>query len=1622
MCEEHAAPDTKNYVGIGASAGGVEALQELFLHMPGDTGASFIVVQHLSPDAVSMMDKILGKSSAMPVQLAQEGMIPLPNHIYLNVPGMTLTIQDEQLHLEPAQNRNQLYMPINLMLHSLATQKDAGIIAVILSGSGSDGALGIGSIKSCKGMVIAQKPTEAQYASMPQSAIATGMVDLVESTALIGDFIQNYLKNPTLYYIGSNDSFAENKELLEDFKQVLNTVSLYSGIDFSSYKENTLLRRIERRIGINKFRGIGEYLDYIISSETEKEILYRDLLIGVTSFFRDGEAFKSLKNNVILPLLKRKKKLRFWSIACSTGEEAYSLAILVFECMEQAHFHGDIKIFATDVDPDAISTAQRGIYPESALAGMPEQLLNKYFDAAEYGYMIKENIRKMIIFAKHNIFRDAPFSRLDLIVCRNMFIYVKTDVQKHTFENFYRLLSDNGYLFLGSSESLGTMEDAFILLDKKWKLYQKNMDYNNNSIYRFPLPDNFSEPESHNDTSLKPPHRMNGSNIFEKILFVLAGPSVLTDGFGKIVQIIQQGGKYLSLQDGQFDSSLHSCFAPELAALLEHILSELRKSGDYQMHKKVTGLSDYPNEALNITVSYFQLNEGPYFLIQITEEPIEKPQQSQILDLRELKDSRIQELEKALGESNWNLQLAVEESESRNEELQAANEELLAANEELQSTNEEMQSVNEELYTINAEYQNKILELTTANADFDNLLLNAEVGALYIDGNMHIRKITPIMLQNTNLLISDLERPVTHINFLDSYKEFIHDVYTVSNERKILEKEVTDENNITWLIRIRPYFENNTNHPGGVLVTMFDITKRLEAAKFELKRLIDSVPGGVLRMHYEDELIIDYANDSFYSMSGYTAEEFKIQFHNRYNRLINPADWALLKDKINVSAAAGEIVKAEYPVPKKNGSVCWHSMQAVIFMEAGQIDLQCIITDISLLKMYEQQLKKERDYYNALYQNLVCGIVQYEKTDRSLRCYTANDEAVKMLGFASLEEFRCQEKQTLPDVSHRNDADKISQKLLSMDKVGECVDFEHRIVRRDGEIRWLSGAAKVITAPDEKILIQSTFMDVTEQKKSEEQLKKERDQYDKLYNMLYHMAVCGIIQVDAHSKKILNINREALKILDEDGSADVEAKIFSSAPQSDSKNLCSIGSLLLSLTEIGQQQHISLSLTKKNGDHISIEGWANWIIDALDQKIVQFTFLDVTERERLKEAEIQLKIATKSNEAKSNFLSKMSHEIRTPMNGIAGMVDSALLTIDDTERVKDCLGKMRRSMDHLQKLINDILDMSRIEKGKMTLEEKPFNLETLLDDIVGEFEFSASQKGIFLRLNKKITHKYVVSDITRMREILGNLIGNSIKFTDSCGKVTLSAEEEPVNETVSNYTFQVKDNGCGISSEDQALIFDLFEQGTGNTLTGNKGSGLGLAISKNLVHMLGGSLNVTSAIGWGSEFCFTIPIKLSHESALETKAPDLSHVSFEGLRVLLAEDNELNAEIAETFLKAYGFDVTVCENGREAFEIFTDSDENYFDLILLDIQMPEMNGYETARNIRSLPKTNASSIPILAMSANAFAEDIAASLEAGMNGHIAKPVNMETLIMTLQRFVGKRQQRRPFHPLSQDTP
>lgn len=873
------------YIGIGASAGGLEALEALFKDMPSDSGMAFIVIQHLSPDYKSLMNELLARRTSMPVLVAANDMEVMPNTVYLNSPGNDITLVNGRFVLNAHKSQKALNLPINMFFRSLAADQGKRAIAIVLSGTGSDGMLGVRAIKEAGGMIMAQDERTAKFDGMPRSSISTGLVDFVLPPQQMGVELMHYIKHPYIKDHSLASEFEEDRQKAGTFTRILLLLRTYCGVDFTNYKENTIIRRLERRVSVNRLSSLEEYHVLLRESDKEKDTLYRELLIGVTNFFRDKDAFAILQNKVVPNLRYEKKTLRVWCTACSTGEETYSVAMLIQDYIDTHEIDCDVKIFATDIEQESLDFAGRGIYAESVVSDIAPDLLEKYFIRKDNAYQIKESIRNLVVFASHNILKDPPFSKLDLLVCRNLFIYLKSEVQQKLLAMFYFTLSPQGYLFMGSSESIGEMSEAFRVLDSKWKIYQCKEGYQRNASPGF-----FTMQERSilgNERSAifgsRAAKKVCVEKVMEQAASVVLPPSLLLDSESNIIHVVNDVNDFLKVKPGQFSTSVFANISNDLSLFVSSILRRLKSKKSAVICEHITGLEEFENQ--RVTVKGYDLNcQGRtfYLLCFYSERQKEESGAGCIIDSKEMVNTRIAELELELQTGKENLQATVEELETSNEELQSSNEELIASNEELQSTNEELQSVNEELYTVNSEYQTKIEELSCMTEDLDNLLINAEIGALYLDCKFCIRKITPIMSKVTHIMQTDVGRPIFHISFMDNYPDLLSDLKDVLETLKPVEKELVDTDNHVWLARIRPY-RTNSYAVDGVLLTLVDISSSKQV-ELEFENMVMKYDKQEISLARRERLM-RVMFDATQTMKLFADESQKLQYVNQAAKL-----------------------------------------------------------------------------------------------------------------------------------------------------------------------------------------------------------------------------------------------------------------------------------------------------------------------------------------------------------------------------------------------------------------------------------------------------------------------------------------------------------------------------------------------------------------------------------------------------------------------------------------------------------------------------------------------------------------------------------------------------------------
>ena len=836
------------YIAIGASAGGLEALQEFFQHMPHDSGATFIVIQHLSPDFKSVMGELLGRATKMQVLNARDGIEVRPDNVYLIPPRKNMMIAEGKLLLVDQLPERGINFPIDVFFRALAEDQHHHTISIVLSGTGSDGSRGIQAVKEVGGLVIIQDPRTAQFDGMPRSAEHTGLADVILAPKDMPAKLMNYMTHPMINgrgqplidYVESND--AALKDIFELLKQ-------RSEIDFSQYKPTTVARRIERRIGINQLESLQEYHKLILRSPDELQTLAKDMLIGVTRFFRDSEMFATLEKRVIPDILERvpdDESIRIWVAGCSTGEEAYSIAILFAEAIQKRGESRNVKIFATDVDPDAIAEAGSGQYALNIKDDIDEKRLAEYFVLEHDHYSLRPAIRQMVVFAVHNLIKDPPFSSIHLACCRNVLIYFQADTQKRVLSLLHFSLQKGGFLFLGPSETLGDLKSHFSVEDERCRLFRKvvNTRIATDSV----LPPR-SQPEDNVPTvpallrSYRNVDRFSpAAKITDALISNYAPPCIVLNSNYEIVHVYGDASDFTrSIKAGRFSANIKDIVSEDLSIAVSTALHRAKNSEE-DVHYQNVQYHDQKGELATVDLKILYLKDpslhgGIQYLLIFESSAIAPPNSiKEVIDfnLSDQSQQRIRDLENELQNNQEHLQVTVEELETTNEELQSSNEELMAANEELQSTNEELQSVNEELYTVNSEYQQKIEELTQVNSDLDNILRSTKTGIILLDEAMLIRNHTPVVAEYLNIVNSDVGRPLHHISHNLKYSGLLDSVASVIDGHVVIEKEVKDDRGRSILLSIAPYITDK-NEPRGCVISFTDISevRRLQGALAE---------------------------------------------------------------------------------------------------------------------------------------------------------------------------------------------------------------------------------------------------------------------------------------------------------------------------------------------------------------------------------------------------------------------------------------------------------------------------------------------------------------------------------------------------------------------------------------------------------------------------------------------------------------------------------------------------------------------------------------------------------------------------------------------------------------------
>lgn len=869
-------------VGIGASAGGLEALEIFCAHIPPDVNCAFIVVTHLDPTHKSMMSELLSRHTKLVVKQIDNGEIIKPGIVYTIPPNRELAINAGRLvTIEHAQPRG-FRTPINTFFLHLAREYKERAIAVVLSGSGTDGAEALSHLKKQGGFVLVQNPEEAKYSGMPNSAIATGSVDGVESVQAMPELILRYIRKELIRCIyepsDPKESFVASDA---DVKIVVEILKKKTGFDFSSYKTTTLMRRLARRVDASKSVSFSQYLDYLSQHSEEVDALFNEFLINVTRFFRDSESFLFLEQNVIPDLVSRMSAdtpLRAWMAGCSTGEEVYSIAILVVECASRSNKPLNINIFATDIDTEALAAARAGVYPaEQIEAQITPERIARYFTKADKFYRINKNIRDIVVFSQHDLTRNPPLSKIDLISCRNVMIYLGHDAQQKALSMFHYALKVGGYLFVGPSESLGALERFFEVTSKKDKIYQKNtVESHISNKYHITIPQ--TRIPQQKIASSKPIRQSPSEMATAFLLQEDVRPSVVIDGSYEVVHFAGQIDRYLKLQSGapSFDlfSLLDTSIHTEVKAT---VFSVSRNRKPARFNRIELGNS---SEFINIlarplildgkdtgyTILSFEPNSDVLLLRDGEATNISTPVSDELNRVVENQSLDLEKTKLILANVVRDAEHTFQELSSANEELMSTNEELQSTTQELETSREELQSLNEELETVNSELRQKVEDLTHANNDMNNLMTATQIGTLFLDSALKVKSFTPAAADYFNLIQSDVGRPLSHISHRLGNTDILGWIAGVMRNLQPVEREVATDDNRYVILRILPY-RTLDNKVDGSVVTFFD-TSNLHSTKTALQRsesqvnaLLSAIPDAFIMVSSEG-LVLDYRGGS----------------------------------------------------------------------------------------------------------------------------------------------------------------------------------------------------------------------------------------------------------------------------------------------------------------------------------------------------------------------------------------------------------------------------------------------------------------------------------------------------------------------------------------------------------------------------------------------------------------------------------------------------------------------------------------------------------------------------------------------------------------------------------------
>lgn len=1450
MKTEETPQHSNRLIALGASAGGLEALKQFFENVPEECPHTFVVIQHLSPDYKSLMAELLAKNTELPIAAAKHEMKILAGHIYLIPPGKNMTVNNGFLKLTDKPTGHRLNLPIDIFFQSLAKERGEEAVGVILSGSGSDGTIGSRAIKEAGGMILVQRPEEAKFDGMPKSAIQTGLVDYVLPVDQIPGELLDILDQPT----DRREAQARIQKDEQTLHRVLSQVEATTTLDFSTYRRPTLARRIERRMGVNRCQTLDDYLQYIYDNPSESEVLSREFLIGVTRFFRDAEVWETLAEKVIVDLVREKAEkgeaLRVWCAGCSTGEEVYTLAMLLREEIERQDVLVDVKIFATDVQREPLDMASAGSFKASVVQDLdPERLAKWFTPQGDDSYVVAKVLRNMVVFTAHNLLRDPPFKNIDIVVCRNLLIYLNQESHRKVLRLLHFSLRLHGILLMGSSEMPSDRQHVLQEVDRKARIF-RNLEEARTLEADMLFDSRLATRNPQFSTTRRRLLDFRMAEVMNEALCEeLEIATLYIDDRFNILNAVGRVRRFLELPEKGFSVNLQSML-PRSASVVVSTAVRKARQGNQAVFKEnlPMKLPSGETELLKLLVRPFELEASSggasHYMLAFFKPPAASVSQPlpEVHNFKpaEFESKLIQSLEDELNTTQENLQSTIEEVETTNEELQATNEELLASNEELQSTNEELQSVNEELHTVNSELQQRIEDLARLNSDMDNFLKSSMIGTIFVGKSLRIRRFTAEINSLFDLNENDIGRSLS--NFHSKIEEgaepkLIDLVKQVLAGETVPQREVRTKDDRLFLQQILPY-NNQRDVLEGAIINFVEMTgiRKAEARADRSEALFQTIyeqsPVGFPMVDLDGT--VTKVNPGLCLMFAHLEEELVGS---------NVLDWFHPNDKDEYLGNFEKMVANEGLnfAHFHFFARCFHRSGTTLYLQtdtklvAGDTGsppyVSIVIQDVTATHRAREALQEIEKRFGAIFHSMYqfIGLLSINGT-----LLEVNKTA---LTFGGLQRDDVIGKPFWEALWWCGDDARVKQlkESIKLAAAGETVRYDVVVEGAAGPETIDFSLKPMRNAAGNVALIIPEGRIVSDLRRAEAEANRSQERF----RILYENSPVMHLSLDAKSGAVVACNR---RLIDRFGIGDAETLI--GKPLSDLVELghyASVELAIQSASATGRPEPADICLTYGSMTPFSALLYATCGADEeAGAALVEVTLVDTSDLHEL----------MRSNRELEQFAYITSHDLQEPLRAITSF--SSLLGEDyhdqlDT-RGRECLGFINQSASRMSQLIRALLDYSRIGQER-TREDA--NLQDVVDVVKNDLQsqIEASKATI-----ESTTLPTLSGYPNELRLLLQNLISNAIKFRSKSRPPVIQIHAK---ENADSWNISISDNGIGIAAKHHEKIFQIFQRL--HPQSQYEGTGIGLSQCRRIMELHSGTITVAAKPGTGTTFHLNFP-------------------------------------------------------------------------------------------------------------------------------------------------------------------